>query len=95
MTIAMYPDIDTISREAAHYTMRVAREAIAKRGKFTFALSGGTTPGKMYALLTSEPYRSQIDWSAVHLFWSDERCVPPTDPQSNYYLAQQALLEQA
>jgi 6-phosphogluconolactonase len=92
MQIAIYPDIDTISREAANYTMRVAREAIAKRGKFTFALSGGTTPGKMYGLLTSEPYRSQIDWSAVHLFWSDERCVAPTDPQSNYYLAQQSLL---
>ncbi len=92
MQTTTYPDIETISREAAHYTMRVAREAIAKRGKFTFALSGGTTPGKMYSLLTSEPYRSQIDWSAVHLFWSDERCVPPTDPQSNYYLAEQMLL---
>jgi 6-phosphogluconolactonase len=92
MQIAIYPDIETISREAANYTMRVAREAIAKRGKFTVALSGGTTPGKLYALLVSEPYRSQIDWSAVHFFWSDERCVAPTDPQSNYYLAQEALL---
>lgn len=92
MQIAIYPDLDTISREAANYTMRVAREAIAKRGKFTFALSGGTTPGKMYGLLTSEPYRSQIDWNAVHLFWSDERCVPPSDPQSNYHLAQEVLL---
>lgn len=92
MQIAIYPDIDTISREAANYTVRVAREAIAKRGKFTFVLSGGTTPGKMYALLVSDPYRSQIDWSAVHFFWSDERCVPPTDPQSNYHLAQEVLL---
>jgi 6-phosphogluconolactonase len=92
MQTAIYPDIDTISREAANYTVRVAREAIAKRGKFTFALSGGTTPGKMYGLLVSEPYRSQIDWSAVHFFWSDERCVPPTDPQSNYHLAQEVLL---
>lgn len=92
MQIAIYPDIDTISREATNYTMRVAREAIAKRGKFTFALSGGTTPGKMYALLTNEPYRSQIDWSAVHLFWSDERCVAPDDAQSNYHLAQETIL---
>lgn len=92
MQIAIYPDIDTISREAANYTMRVAREAIAKRGKFTFALSGGSTPGKMYALLTSEPYRSQVDWSAVHFFWSDERCVASDDPQSNYHLAQETLL---
>src|SRR4029077_6935913 len=62
------------------------------RGLFSFALSGGTTPGKMYSLLTSEPYRSQIDWNVVHFFWSDERCVSPDDPQSNYYLAQQTLL---
>lgn len=92
MQIAIYPDIDTISREAANYTTRVAREAIAKRGKFTFALSGGTTPGKMYGLLVNEPYRSQVDWSTVHFFWSDERCVAPTDPQSNYHLAQEMLL---
>lgn len=92
MQITVYPDLDTISREAANYTVRVAREAIARRGKFTFALSGGTTPGKMYGLLSSEPYRSQIDWSMVHFFWSDERCVAPDDPQSNYHLAQEILL---
>ena len=91
-TVSIYPDLDTISREAANYTMRVAREAIATRGRFSFALSGGTTPGKMYALLTSEPFRSQIDWAAVQLFWSDERCVAPDDPQSNYSLAQNMLL---
>lgn len=89
---AIYPDLETISREAANYTVRVAREAIAERGLFSFALSGGTTPGKMYGLLTSEPYRSQIDWSAVHIFWSDERCVAPEDPQSNYHLAQEVML---
>lgn len=90
-SVSLYPDIDTISREAANYTVQVAREAIAARGLFSFALSGGTTPGKMYALLATEPYRSQIDWSAVHFFWSDERCVPPDDPQSNYALARATL----
>ncbi|SRR5258708_5932424 len=90
--VSVYPDIDTMSREAAEYVVQVAREAIAERGLFSFALSGGTTPGKLYDLLTSEPYRSQIDWSAVHLFWSDERCVAPEDPQSNYHLAQEVLL---
>jgi 6-phosphogluconolactonase len=90
-SISVYSDLDTISREAAHYTVRVAREAIALRGLFSIALSGGTTPGKMYALLAAEPYRSQIDWGAVHFFWSDERCVPPDDPQSNFALAQSTL----
>lgn len=93
-TISVYPDIETLSREAANYTVRVAREAIATHGQFTFALSGGTTPGKMYALLTHEPYRSQIDWQVTHFFWSDERCVPPDDPGSNYHLAQETLFSQ-
>lgn len=92
MQIAIYPDIDTISRQAAGYVVRLAQEAIVTRGRFTFALSGGTTPGKLYGLLTSEPYRSQIDWSQVHIFWSDERCVPPEDPESNFHLAQQVML---
>ncbi len=93
MQIAIYPDIDKISSEAASYVTRVAREAIAERGLFSFGLSGGTTPGKLYTLLTSEPYRSQIDWNAVHLFWSDERCVAPDDPQSNFHLAQETILK--
>jgi len=92
MQIAVYPDLETISREAANYTIRIARQAITARGLFSFALSGGTTPGKMYSLLASEPYRSQIDWTAVHFFWSDERCVEPENAQSNYYLAKEVLL---
>jgi 6-phosphogluconolactonase len=92
MHIAIYPDIDAISQEAAKYVVRVAQEAIAARGLFSFGLSGGSTPSTLYSLLGSEPYRDQIDWHAVHFFWSDERCVPPTDPQSNYRLAQETLL---
>ncbi|MGH2510855.1 MAG: 6-phosphogluconolactonase [Ktedonobacteraceae bacterium] len=92
MHVAIYPDLDTISQEAAKYVVRVAQEAIATRGLFSCGLSGGSTPGKLYSLLASEPYRSQIDWHAVHFFWSDERCVPPDDAQSNYHLAQETLL---
>lgn len=93
MQIAIYPDINKISSEAASYVARVAREAIAARGIFSFGLSGGSTPGKLYSLLSSEPYRSQIDWNAVHFFWSDERCVSSNDPQSNYHLAQETILK--
>src|SRR5260370_21466177 len=92
MQVAIYPDLATISREATDYVVRVAQEAIAARGQFSIALSGGTTPGQLYWLLTSEPYRSQIDWSSAQIFWSDERCVSPDDPQSNYHLAQQMML---
>lgn len=83
MHIAIYPDIDTISQHAAVYTVRIAREAIVTRGRFTIALSGGSTPRKLYSLLATEPFLSQIDWELTEIFWSDERCVPPEDPESN------------
>lgn len=92
MSILIYPDSDTMSHEAARYIVQLAHEAIAKNGRFTFALSGGSTPKKLYGLLGSDPYRGQIDWSAVDIYWSDERCVPPDDPESNYMMAQQVLL---
>ncbi|HZU69232.1 MAG TPA: 6-phosphogluconolactonase [Ktedonobacteraceae bacterium] len=92
MNIAIYPNIDVISQEAAQYIARVARESIAARGRFTIALSGGTTPRKLYGLLGDEPYRGQIDWVLTHIFWSDERCVPPDDEESNYHLAHEVLL---
>lgn len=92
MHIAIYPDIDTISQQAAAYVVRIAREAIVTRGRFTLALSGGGTPKKLYSLLATEPYMSQIDWQLVEIFWSDERCVPPDDPECNYRMAQEVML---
>jgi 6-phosphogluconolactonase len=92
MHIAIYPDIPTLSQQAAQFTLRVANESIVDRGRFTIALTGGTTPAELYGLLGNEPLRSQIDWQLVHLFWGDERCVPPDSPDSNYYLAQKTLL---
>jgi 6-phosphogluconolactonase len=92
MYIAIYPDIHALSLQAAQYTVRIARESVADRGRFTIALAGGTTTGELYGLLGSEPFRSQIDWQLVHIFWGDERCVPPESPDSNFYQAQEALL---
>ncbi len=92
MHIAIYPDIETISQQAATYVARIAREAIVTRGRFTIALSGGNTPKQLYGLLASEPYSSQIDWQLVEIFWSDERCVPPDAPESNYHMAQEVML---
>ena len=92
MNIAIYPNIDILSHEAAQYVVRIATESITTHGRFTIALSGGTTPRKLYGLLGSEPYRSQIDWTLVHIFWSDERCVPPDSEESNYHLAHEVLL---
>jgi 6-phosphogluconolactonase len=92
MEIEVYPDANTLNHAAADYIVRVANEAIVTRRRFTIALSGGSTPKKTYALLAEEPYRSQIDWDAVEVFWGDERCVAPDDPESNYAMAQEVLL---
>ncbi|MHB8597231.1 MAG: 6-phosphogluconolactonase [Ktedonobacteraceae bacterium] len=92
MQIALYADSDTLSRDAAQYIVRLATESVVSHGRFTIALSGGTTPRKLYGMLGDEPYRSQIDWALVDIFWSDERCVPPDSEDSNYLLAQQVLL---
>lgn len=91
-SISVAPDIETLSHEAARYVVRIATEAIATNRRFTIALSGGSTPKKLYGLLAEEPYRSQINWAMVDIFWSDERCVPPESPDSNYLMAQQVLL---
>jgi len=92
MQIAIYPDIHILSQQAAQYTVRIANESIADRGRFTMALAGGTTPGELYGLLGSELFRSEINWQLVHIFWGDERCVPHDSPDSNFYLAQKILL---
>ena len=92
MYIAKYPDLDTLSQQAAQYTVQLANQAIVTHERFTIALAGGSTPKKLYALLAGEPYRSQIDWASVEVFWGDERCVPPDSEDSNFHMAQEALL---
>ena len=92
MNLDIFTSDDALNSEAAKYIVRLANQAIVTRGRFTLALSGGNTPKTAYGLLASEPYRDQIDWSVVDIFWSDERCVSPDDPESNYHMAEQALL---
>ncbi|GER82047.1 6-phosphogluconolactonase [Thermogemmatispora aurantia] len=90
--IAIYPDSESLSQEAARLVIRLAQEAIVTHGRFTLALAGGSTPRKLYSLLASDPYRGQIDWTRVDIFWSDERCVPPDHPESNYRMAYEVML---
>lgn len=78
----------------AEYIAETAERALAERGRFSIALSGGSTPRPVYQLLAQPPYRDRIDWSRTHIWWGDERCVPPDDQQSNYRLAREALLDQ-
>ena len=90
--IVVLPDPDVLAHEAARRFVALAREAAGSRGRFSVALSGGSTPGKLYRLLAEEPYRDQIPWEDVHLFWGDERCVPPGEAGTNFSLADEALI---
>ncbi|OZI62257.1 6-phosphogluconolactonase [Bordetella genomosp. 11] len=70
-------------------TARIA----ACEGRFALALSGGSTPRPLYALLAEPERARRIDWSRVHLFWGDERFVPYDDPRSNYGMTRQAMID--
>lgn len=93
MDTRVFPDLDALSRAGMDELLRVLHDAIAQRGRFAIALSGGHTPAKMYALWAGdERYRAQTPWDRVHLFWGDERYVPADDPLSNYCMTRETLL---
>ena len=76
---------------AADFVLEVGNEALRANGRFFIALSGGTTPETLYRVLTSPTFADRFDWSRTTFFFSDERCVPPEDPRSNYALADKTL----
>lgn len=79
---------------AAAFIAEAATKAIAERGLFTLALSGGGTPKSVYARLAREDYRQRLAWDRVQVFFGDERCVPPDDLDSNYRMARETWLDQ-
>ena len=90
--VMVCPEAESVARVAARLFVEWAWQSIAGKGKFRVALSGGSTPRAMYKQLAGETYRTQVDWGKVHVFWGDERCVPPEDPESNYGMARRELL---
>ncbi len=76
---------------AAEEVVRLANDAVSSRGRFTVALSGGSTPKSLFNLLATNA-KSTLPWDRMFFFWSDERHVPPTDPDSNYRMASEAML---
>ena len=76
---------------AAEEVVRLANQAVAERGRFTIALSGGSTPQSLFNLLATNA-RTALPWDRMFFFWSDERHVPPTDHDSNYRMANEAML---
>jgi 6-phosphogluconolactonase len=83
---------EEVAEAAAELIFEKQTEAVADRGVFRIALSGGTTPKLLYQHLASEPFRDEMSWEHWEVFWSDERAVPPDHPDSNYHLAHTALL---
>ncbi len=70
-----------------------AHGAIFERGVFHVALAGGSTPKGLYQKLATSPYAEQINWESVHLFFGDERCVLPTDDDSNFKMVREAMID--
>ncbi|CAG1769080.1 partial 6-phosphogluconolactonase, partial [uncultured bacterium] len=91
--VRRHSDANHLAHAAAELFVALSKPAIAEQGRFTVALSGGSTPKALYQLLAREPYANQIEWSHVHIFWGDERCVPADHPDSNYRMAREAFLQ--
>ncbi len=92
--VRVFRNADELSRAAAEGITRRADRTVRERGRFTIALSGGSTPKILYSLLASSdsPYRERMPWGDTHFFFGDERHVPPDHPESNYRMAHEAML---
>jgi 6-phosphogluconolactonase len=83
---------DELSVQAAEWLVDYIQDVLKKQDRFTIALSGGSTPKKLFKLLTADKYRNRIDWPKLHFFWGDERYVPLSDERNNARMATDFLL---
>ena len=91
--LRVYADAGAVAQALAESFVAVGRAAIAERGAFAVALSGGNTPRAAYELLATDPLRTSLPWSEVFIYFGDERCVPPDDERSNYRMAREVFLD--
>ena len=93
--LTVLPDTEALANAAAARITGLIEAATVARGAAVLALSGGRTPEPIYRLLgdSARPWRGRIDWPRVHLYWSDERNVPPDHPDSNFALANRTLIQ--
>ena len=91
--VKVFKNPDQLLIALADFIVTKARETIDREGKFNFALSGGSSPRKLYELLSSESYKTQIDWKNVYFFFGDERYVPHDSPESNFLMAKKSLFD--
>jgi len=91
--LRVYADAGAVAQALADAFVMVGRTAIAERGAFAVALSGGNTPRAAYELLAADPLRTSLSWNDVFIYFGDERCVPADDERSNYRMAREAFLD--
>ncbi len=91
--VRIFENIESLSEAAAELFVETCAQAIVERGRFLAALSGGNTPTELFKLLAQSPHREQMDWTHVHVFWGDERCVPIEDLENSYRQAHDVLLK--
>jgi 6-phosphogluconolactonase len=85
-------DATTLSLELAEWLNKYIQKVLTKKDRFTFVLSGGSTPKQLYTLLAQSPYSENIPWEKLHFFWGDERAVPYEDSRNNAKMAYDELL---
>ena len=90
--VTTFKDISELSQYAAEAFIGIANKAIAERGRFLVALSGGGTPMRLYELLGNQ-FQHNVDWSRAHFFWGDERCVPVDDAGNSYGQTKKVLFD--
>lgn len=90
--VRVYPDLDSLNRVAADELAGLIPETVRESGRFNLVVAGGNTPRSLYRLL-GEDYRDRIPWPQIHLFWGDERYLPPEDRLSNFRMVQEELIE--
>lgn len=91
--IQIHTDADQLSLACLRRWIALSQEAISQRGAFHVALSGGSTPKRLYQLLARPEWQTQLDWLHTHLYFGDERAVPPEHPDSNYRMVRETLLD--
>ncbi len=90
--VEVLSDSEALSLRATSIFLDASKKSVATKKRFAVAISGGSTPRRLYTLLGSGGYRDQIDWQHVHFFWADERCVPMDHEESNFRMAFDRLL---
>ncbi len=92
--LEIYDNHQELAWAAAMRFAGLAESYVTESGKFTVALSGGSTPKALFSLLAKRPFADSLPWSSIYVFWGDERCVAPNHPDSNFLMASETLLSQ-